>query len=281
MKDPRRNRAMMPSVKKIFRRRSGVRKIRPTALNNAASCFRKSQSGGRSPGHPTELLDGWLLDGTTSGDDLLLGGAGDLVDRNDQLNRNVPVAENLDLFVLANGSLGDEVRDGDVTAGRVQLGELLQVHDLVLDPERVLEAAQLRRTHVHRKLAALEARTDLVARLGALGTTAGRLTLGTFTASDAGLVLLGSGGRAQVVHLEDLLAGLRDILLGRSLGGRLGRHGLVLRGGGGLVGGGRSRRLLGRSLLRGALLRGRLVGGLRARGLGRGLLGGRLLSGLG
>src|SRR6478735_7691683 len=158
MKDPRRNRAMMPSVKKIFRRRSGVRKIRPTALNNAASCFRKSQSGGRSPGHPTELLDGWLLDGTTSGDDLLLGRAGDLVDRNDQLNRNVPVAENLDLFVLANGSLGDEVRDGDVTAGRVQLGELLQVHDLVLDPERVLEAAQLRRTHVQRKLTTLEAR---------------------------------------------------------------------------------------------------------------------------
>ncbi|WP_426405889.1 hypothetical protein, partial [Desulforudis sp. 1190] len=93
-----------------------------------------------------------LLDGSARSDDLLLSGAGDLVDRDVQLNRNVPVAENLDLLVLANGTLRDEVADGDVTALRVEVGEGREVHDLVLDAERVLEPAQLRGAHVQRHL---------------------------------------------------------------------------------------------------------------------------------
>src|SRR6185369_11544280 len=95
-------------------------------------------------GPPLRRLRGFLLDGTAGRDDLLLSRARDLVDRNSQLNRNITAAENLDLLVLAHGTLGDQVADGDVAALRVQLGEALQVHDLVLDAERILESAQLR-----------------------------------------------------------------------------------------------------------------------------------------
>ena len=68
----------------------------------------------------------WLLDGAAGGDDLLLGRAGDLIDRNDQLNRNVTIAENLDLLVVTNGTLGNQRSDGYIAAGRVQLGQAIQ-----------------------------------------------------------------------------------------------------------------------------------------------------------
>ena len=73
------------------------------------------------------------------------------------LDGDVAGAEHLDLLALADRALGHEVVDGDVATVREQLGELLEVHDLVLDAERVLEPAQLRQPHVHRHLAALEA----------------------------------------------------------------------------------------------------------------------------
>src|SRR5690606_29345962 len=116
--------------------------------------------------------------------------------------------------------------DGDLSAGRVELCELLEVHGLVLDTERVLEAAKLRGPHDHVELTALEPGLDLVPGLGALGSTTGRLTLRALTASDAGLGLLGTGGGAQVVDLEhlDALSGLCGIRLGsRLLGSSLGR----------------------------------------------------------
>ena len=65
------------------------------------------------------------------------------------------------------------------------------VHDLVLDLEPVLEAAQLRDAHVERRLAALEPGRDRAAGPGllALGPAAGRLALaGCDPAADAALV---------------------------------------------------------------------------------------------
>src|SRR5690606_33116494 len=55
-----------------------------------------------------------LLDGAARGHDLLLGRTRALVDRDGELHRDVPVAEDLDLLVLTNGTLGDQVADGDV-----------------------------------------------------------------------------------------------------------------------------------------------------------------------
>src|SRR5690606_1930339 len=110
------------------------------------------------------------LDGAARGDDLSLGGARDLVDRNIQLNVNVTAAENLHLLVLAHGALGDEVAHGDVAALRVQLGEAVEVDHLVLDAERIGEPAQLRGAHDAVQVAALEAGAHLVPRLGALGS---------------------------------------------------------------------------------------------------------------
>src|SRR5664279_1084803 len=163
-----------------------------------------------------------LFDGTAGRDDLLLSRAGDLVDRNSQLNRNIVVAENLDLLVLAHSALGHEVADGDVAALRVELCKTLEVDDLVLDPERVLESAQLGCTHHRVQVAALQADTHLVTGLGSLGSTTCCLALRALTASDAGLGLLGARGGAQVVRLQDLRARLgRSRLLGGRLRGRL------------------------------------------------------------
>src|SRR5690606_18631833 len=180
--------------------------------------------------------------------------------------------ENLDLLVLANRTLGDEVTDGDVTALGVELGETLEVDDLVLDPERVLEATQLGRAHHRIQVAALESDANLVAGLRALGSTARGLTLGCFTTTHAGLRRLGAGRRAEVVHLEHLRTRL-SLRLG--LGRRLGRGGLL----GGSLG-------LGLRLsLRGGRLRGSSLGGglrdssLRSSSLGGSLRGSSLRSG--
>ncbi|KDN84769.1 hypothetical protein KCH_32960 [Kitasatospora cheerisanensis KCTC 2395] len=51
-------------------------------------------------------------------------------------------------------------------------------------------------------LATLEALRNLVAGLGALGTTTGGLTLGALTTTDADLVGLGARGGTQVVDLD-------------------------------------------------------------------------------
>src|SRR4051812_38770090 len=131
--------------------------------------MQSSGTGGHQPrSKPAEGV--YLLDRTASRDDLLLSRAGDLVDCNVQLNRNVTRPENLDLLVLANGALGHKVEDCHVAALGVELGELLEVHDLVLDAERVLKPAQLRLAHDEVQVAALEPGAHRVARLGALGT---------------------------------------------------------------------------------------------------------------
>src|SRR4051812_29150995 len=104
---------------------------------------RRSGFASRKPNRRPVLSTGrrrWLLgDGAARRHDLLLGGGRDLVDRDRELHADVALTENLDLLVLPDGTLGDEVAARDLTTLGVQLGDLLQVHDLVLDPERVLE----------------------------------------------------------------------------------------------------------------------------------------------
>ena len=82
------------------------------------------------------------------------------------------------------------------------------VHDLVLDLEAVLEAAELRDAHVERRLATLEPRRDRAAgaRLLALRAAARGLALaGGDAAADARALLARPFGRAQVVESHAFL----------------------------------------------------------------------------
>src|SRR4051812_30161987 len=103
----------------------------------------------------------------------------------------------------------------DAAAVGEQFPELGQVDDLVLRAEGVREPLQLRDPHVQRHLATLETPGHVLARLGALRATTGRLALGTLTTTDPCLRRLGAGSRAQVVDLEPTPRGV------------LGRTGLV------------------------------------------------------
>ena len=60
----------------------------------------------------------------------------------------------------------------------------VEVDDLVDGAERVLEATQLGHAHVHGHLPTLEGLGHLVAGLGALGATTGRLTPVSYTHLD-------------------------------------------------------------------------------------------------
>ena len=114
---------------------------------------------------------------------------------------DLPVAENLDRLVLAHGALGDQILDGHRSTLREELAQGRNVHDLVLHPERVLEATKLREPHVERHLATLEAVRHLVASLRALGSATSSLALAGLTTTNAGLGGLGAGGWPQVVQL--------------------------------------------------------------------------------
>src|SRR6478609_3299918 len=136
----------------------------------------------------------------------LFSGAGrECVGGDVNLDGDVAGAQHLDGLVLANGTLFDQVLHGDCATFREQLVELVQVYNLVLNPERVLEAAQLRQAHVQRQLAAGKASLDLVAGLRTLGTATSGLTLGTFTTTNTGLGSLGTRGGTQVVNLQCVL----------------------------------------------------------------------------
>src|SRR5581483_5919667 len=141
-------------------------------------------------------------DRTASGLDLLLGRRREGVRGDLDLDGDVARAEHLDRLVLANQTFGDEVLLGDRTGLREGLRDLVQVHDLELDLERVLEALELRQTHVDGHLATLERDRHVVTSLRALGTTASRLTLRALTATHTGLGLLRARRRGQVVELQ-------------------------------------------------------------------------------
>src|SRR5947209_2203212 len=173
MKEPRRNAATSAKVNNTLRRRSGVRKIRATALSTGFLRFRSV-----GPGRRPSCGDGpRSADRAARSDDLLLRGRGDLVHGDVQTNRDFAGAEDLDLLVLPHGALRHEVGDGHIAPVGVQDGELVEVHDLVLDAERVLEPAQLRGAHDEVEVAALEAGADAVPGLRALRAAALGLAL--------------------------------------------------------------------------------------------------------
>src|ERR671933_197504 len=135
--------------------------------------------------------------------DLLGGGGGEGVRVHVHLHAaQVAGAEDLHRLATAHGAgLGE-----GVGVHRAALGEQgrdpVEVDDLEDDLVRVLEARELRQSHVQRRLPALEPRGGVPARAGALGAATGRLALGALTATHAGLGGVGAGGRAQVVDLE-------------------------------------------------------------------------------
>lgn len=108
-------------------------------------------------------------------------------------------------MVVAHRTLGDQVGHGDLSTLGVERRELVQVHDLVLGAERVLEALELRETHVEGHLPTLEALRNLVTGLGALGATTGGLTLGRLTTTHTGLGGLGARGGPEVMGLQRLV----------------------------------------------------------------------------
>jgi hypothetical protein len=135
--------------------------------------------------------------------DLLLGRGGERVRAHLDSHRDVTGTEDLDRQPGANRTGTDQIVDADRAALGEELAELVQVHDLVLHPERVLEAAQLRDSHVQRHLATLETLGRVLARAGALGATAGGLaTLATLTPTHTDLGALGARRRAQVMNLQ-------------------------------------------------------------------------------
>src|SRR5690606_5437337 len=233
-----------------------------------------------------------LADRASGREDLLTSRRRQSVDLDRELDRNLAGAEHLDELTLADRALGNEVLDRDRATLGVELGQAVEVHDLVLGAERVLEPAQLGKTHVQGHLAALERRRHLVARLRALGTATRRLALRRLTATHSGLCGARAGSRTQVVDLEQAAGALgrglgrglirRSLLRGSllrrsSLLGRLHR-GLSL--GIGLLRSSLRRRLVssvGGLLRRRSLLRGRSL--LSSSLLGRSLLGSSLLSG--
>src|SRR5699024_2162583 len=150
-------------------------------------------------------------DGPATPRDLLLRRGGELLRGDVELDAHLAGTEHLDGLVLAHRTLGDELLDRDGAALGEQLLQGLQVHDLVLDAERVGEAAQLRQPHVQRDLPALEAEGHLVAGLGALGAATGGLALGRLTTADAGARGLGTGRGAQVVELQQALVGISHV----------------------------------------------------------------------
>src|SRR4051794_20722834 len=134
--------------------------------------------------------------------DLLPRGAGEpmCLDRRGAADSAGP--EDLARLAPPYGALrGQDVRV-DLAAVREQRRQLVEVDDLVLGPERVLEALELGDPHVERHLAALERLGHLVARLRALGAAAGGLALGALAPADPRLGLVRAGSRAQVMDLE-------------------------------------------------------------------------------
>src|SRR3954469_271682 len=213
---PARKTTMIPRTKSSLRRRSGVRKAFANALSTVYLCScsaclpsrggpRKPNPAGTHVPHGERSSD---RGSSAGGLDLLLGRGGERLDRHVDLDGDVALAEDLDRLAVADRTLGHEPVDGDLATLGEQLPEPVEVHDLELDPERVLEALELGQPHVDRHLPTLEGRGHLVAGLGALGAAAGGLALGGLTATHAGLGGLGTRSRAQVVELESHLSSL-------------------------------------------------------------------------
>src|SRR6478609_5020493 len=182
------------------RRKAG--KIRPADMENSRYPGQKPADTGSSTAGAVPLEGGGA---SACCGNFFCGAGRECVGGDVNLDGDVAGAQHLDGLVLANGTLFDQVLHGDCATFREQLVELVQVYNLVLNPERVLEAAQLRQAHVQRQLAAGKASLDLVTGLRTLGTATSGLTLGTFTTTNAGLGGLGTRGGTQVVNLQCVL----------------------------------------------------------------------------
>src|SRR6266540_6062575 len=173
---------MIPREKSSFLRRSGVRNADANAESTDPPATRRTGTSGP-------------------------GTVGAHLERDPA---EIAGAEHLDRRTPADGTGLDHGVGIDGPTVREELRQPLHVHDLVLDPEAVLEALELRQPHVDRHLAALERRGHGVPGLGALGATARALALGAVTTTHAGLPGVRARGRTQVVNLDR--HGLLDLL---------------------------------------------------------------------
>src|SRR3569833_557717 len=138
--------------------------------------------------------------------ELFLCGAGEGVRLDLHRYRDVTGTENLYRTARAYRALRRQVFGGDLATLGVALGEPTQVHHLVLHPERVLEALELRHPPDQGQLTALEPGRHRATRLGALRTTPGGLALGRLAAALAGLGLVSTRRGPQVVRPQRSLA---------------------------------------------------------------------------
>src|SRR5581483_6477872 len=114
--------------------------------------------------------------------------------------RQLTAAEHLDQTVLVDEAGGPEALGADLVPGQALDG--VEVHDVVLDAERVLEPLELGDALLQGELTALEAGLDRVARALTLGAAAGRLAaLAGYAAADPPT---GSGGPVRRLELVNL-----------------------------------------------------------------------------
>ena len=125
MNDPSRKIAMRGKREENLLTKIGGAENPPYGTEHDASwsTLLKTKQVARALGGATWTDKPSVIDGAARCNDLLLGGAGDLVNCNVQLNRNVADPENLDLLVLTNGTFGYKIADGNLSTGRVELSK--------------------------------------------------------------------------------------------------------------------------------------------------------------
>src|SRR6266540_357261 len=175
---------MIPSVKRIFPRRSGT-------LN----ALRKADS------IPTDLLHD--LDGAAGGGDLGGRRGRESVGPNLQGDRQLAVPEDLDRGALAGQTGLDQTLRVDATALGEGGAEPVEVHHRPGDLVGGVEAPQLGHAALERHLATLEADSHFPSGVRALGAPAGGLALARgLAAALADAVGPGTGRGTQVMQLH-------------------------------------------------------------------------------
>src|SRR3954453_423980 len=144
------------------------------------------------------------LDAAAGRLDRLTGRAGERVGLDGEALRQLAAAEDLHQPALGHEAPGPQGRRVDLAAG-VEGLERFEVHDVVLHPERVVEALRLRRATVQRRLATLEPGLDPGTRAGVLTlrtAPGGLAALAADATGDALRRLARAGGRLQIMDLH-------------------------------------------------------------------------------